>query len=63
VAAKITSKTIVKKVIGEAKGTEVKFGKFNFASGQAEKLMDMAKSKDAVKVTIEKWQENLPGTE
>lgn len=60
---KMTSKTIVKKVIGDAKGTKVEFGKFNFESGVTEKLMDIAKRKSAVEVIIREIQENLPGTE
>jgi len=60
---KIASKTIIKKVIGDAKGTNVEFGKFNFESGHREKLMDIAKRKSAVEVIIKEVQENLPGTE
>lgn len=62
-AKKIASNAIVKEVSGKANGIQVKFGNFKFTSGQAEKLMDLAQSKEPVKVTIEKVQENLPGTE
>jgi len=60
---KIASKTIVKKVIGDAKGTRVEFGKFNFESGQTEKLMEIAKSKKAVEVIIKEIEPGLPGVE
>lgn len=59
---KIASKVLIKEVTGKPNGVQVKFGKFEFTSGQAEKLMDMAQSKDPVMVTIEKLQERLPGT-
>ena len=62
-AKKIASKTVIKEVSGKADGVKMKFGNFNFIPGQVEGLINMAKSKDAVRVTIEKWQENLPGTE
>lgn len=62
-AKKMVSKTVVKKVIGDAKGTEVKFGKFNFESGYTEKLMEIAKSKKAVEVTIKEIEPNLPAME
>ena len=59
---KIASTTTIKEVTGKANGVQVKFGKFGFTSGQAEKLMDIAKGKEEVKVTIEQPQEQLPGT-
>ena len=47
---------------GKSNGVQVKFGRFDFTSGQAEKLMDLAKGKDEVRVTIEQTQQRLPGT-
>ena len=60
---KIASNTIIKEVSAKADGVHVKFGKFSFEPGQAEKLMDLAKGKEKVTVTIELHQEKLPGTE
>lgn len=62
-AKKIASKTIVKKVIGDAKGTKVEFGKSNFDEGHTEKLIEIAKSKKAVEVIIKEIEPKLPGTE
>ena len=59
---KIASKTLIKEVTGKPNGVQVKFGKFDLISGQAEKLMDIAKDKEEVIVTIEQAQERLPGT-
>lgn len=59
---KIASDTIVKEVVGKSDGRHVKFGKFNFTPGQTERLMDMALSKEKVRVTIEVLQANLEGT-
>ena len=60
---KIASTTTIKEVTGKSNGVQVKFGRFDFTSGQAEKLMDLAKEKEEVKVTIEQTQEKLPGME
>lgn len=60
---KITSHTIIKEVSVQADGVHVRFGKFSFEPGQAEKLMDLAKGKEKVTVTIEVHQEKLPGIE
>ena len=58
---KIASTTTIKEVTGKANGVQVKFGRFDFTSGQAEKLMDLAKGKEEVRVTIEQTQQRLPG--
>lgn len=58
---KIASNTVIKEVSAKAGGVHVKFGKFSFATGQAEKLMDLAKDKETVTVTIEPNQKKLPG--
>ena len=60
---KIAAKTTIKEVTGKAKGVQVKFGTFDLSSGQAERLMDLAKDKvtGEVLVTIEQVQKNLPG--
>lgn len=60
---KIGSNTVIKEVSTKADGVHVKFGKFSFEPGQAEKLMDLAKGKEKVTVTIEPHQKKLPGTE
>lgn len=60
---KIASNTVIKEVSAKADGVHVKFGKFSFEPGQAEKLMDLAKGKEKVTVTIEVHQKYLPGTE
>lgn len=60
---KIASNTIIKEVSAKADGVHVKFGKFSFEPGQAEKLMDLAKGKEKVTVTIEVHQQELPGIE
>ena len=59
---KITSDTIVKKVVGKPSGRFLEFGKFTFTPGQTEKLMDMAESKARVTVTIVEVEPKLAGT-
>ena len=56
---KIASDTIIKEVVGKSDGKYVKFGRFIFTPGQTEKLMDIAESKEKVRVTIEVIQPNL----
>ena len=61
-AKKIKSKAVVKKVVMTDKGPSVSFGNFEFTTGQAEQLGDLAKSKEEVLITIEPTQDKLPGT-
>ena len=45
---KIASTTTIKEVTGKPDGVKVKFGSFDLTTGQAEKLMDLAKEKEEV---------------
>jgi hypothetical protein len=58
---KITAKTTIKEVACKANGLHIKFDKIDLSSGQAERLMDIARDKEEVMLIVEQIQQRIPG--